>query len=130
MPIVRRSLAVAGAAVMLSLGSIAMAQMSNAPAPGPGFFPSTAKGKKLFTEKCAVCHGADLRGTDKGPPMLHPVYRPDHHSDVAFQLAVKNGSKQHHWRFGDMAPVPGLTPDDVGHITAFVRQEQRQAKVF
>lgn len=28
------------------------------------------------------CHGADPRGTDKGPSVLSPIYRPDHHSDA------------------------------------------------
>jgi hypothetical protein len=36
--------------------------------------------------------GADLRGSDKGPPFLHPVYDPSHHSDLAFQLAVRKGA--------------------------------------
>ena len=50
----------------------------------------------------------------------------DHTHNMAFQLAVANGVRAHHWQFGDMAPVPELTPDDVAHITAFVRGEQRK----
>ena len=87
------------------------------------------RGSKLFTQHCAACHGADLKGSDKGPPMLHKVYEPSHHADIAFQLAVANGVRAHHWQFGDMAPVPGLTPDDVAHITAFVRGEQRKVGI-
>lgn len=112
-----------------ALASPAGAQ-GGALAPAPGFFPNTAKGEQLFKKHCAECHGETLRGTDKGPPMIHPVYKPDHHSDVAFQLAVRNGSRQHHWKFGDMQPVPGLTVDDVGHITTYVRREQRKAGLF
>mgnify|MGYP001796601487 CR=1 FL=1 len=48
---------------------------------------------------------------------------------VAFQLAVRNGSRQHHWRFGDMLPVPGLTPDEVAHVTANVRVKLRMAGI-
>ncbi|HRF71181.1 MAG TPA: cytochrome c, partial [Accumulibacter sp.] len=44
-------------------------------------------------------------------------------------LAVKSGSRAHHWQFGDMAPVPGLTTDDVAQITAYVRLEQRKAGI-
>ena len=31
---------------------------------------------------------------------------------LAFQLAVANGVRAHHWKFGDMAPVKEVTPDD------------------
>ena len=54
---------------------------------------------------------------------------PSHHADVAFQLAVKYGTRQHHWNFGDMQPVEGVTPDDVAHITATVRHKQREAGI-
>lgn len=61
--------------------------------------------------------------------MLHKVYQPSHHSDMAFQMAVKNGSRAHHWNFGDMKPVEGVTADEVAHITAYVRMQQRKAGI-
>ncbi|MCP5229282.1 MAG: cytochrome c [Candidatus Accumulibacter sp.] len=91
--------------------------------------PNPAAGKALFEKSCASCHGANLQGSDKGPPMLNKIYEPSHHGDAAFQLAVKSGSRAHHWQFGDMPPVPGLTPDDVAQITAYVRLEQRKAGI-
>ena len=107
----------------------AQAQMMQIPKPSEGLMPNPALGKKLFSANCASCHGADLKGSDKGPPMLHKVYEPSHHGDVAFQLAVKNGVRAHHWHFGDMKAVPGLTPDHVAHITAFIRAEQRKVGI-
>jgi len=107
----------------------AAAQSMQFPRPSPGLMPNPVAGKTLFAERCAQCHGADLRGSMTGPPLLHPIYKPSHHADIAFQLAVRNGSRAHHWRFGDMKPVPGLTPDDVAHITAYVRSEQRKAGI-
>lgn len=83
-------------------------------------------GSALFAEKCASCHGADLRGTDKGPPLLNPVYKPDHHSDLAIRLAVKNGVTAHHWQFGDMPPVPGVTPGQIDDLIAYIRGVQRR----
>lgn len=66
------------------------------------------------------------KGEKKGPPLLHKIYEPSHHGDAAFQLAAKNGVRAHHWPFGDMAPVSReVTPDDVAHITAYVRMEQK-----
>lgn len=100
------------------------------PQASPGLMPNVAAGKKLFDKHCATCHGTDLKGNDKGeqkgPPLLHKVYEPSHHGDAAFQLAAKNGVRAHHWPYGDMAPVPQVTPDDVAHITAYVRMEQRK----
>lgn len=107
----------------------ALAQGSQIPKPSPGLMPNPAAGKPLFEKNCASCHGSDLRGTDKGPPFLHRVYVPSHHADAAFQLAAKNGVRAHHWKFGDMAPVKGVTPDDVAHITSYVRAMQRQAGI-
>jgi len=88
---------------------------------------SVRQGGELFQAQCARCHGPELNGTDQGPALLHPYYTPDHHGDIAFYLAVKNGVKQHHWDFGDMPPVPELEPEQVPHIVAFVRARQRDA---
>lgn len=82
-------------------------------------------GNDLYQANCASCHGTDLRGTDLGPSHLSVVYEPNHHSDQAFLLAVQRGSPPHHWSFGPMPPVPGLTPVDISAIVAFVRERQR-----
>ncbi len=82
-------------------------------------------GSGLFAANCAGCHGADVRGTDLGPSLLSEVYEPGHHADGAFQVAVQRGVRAHHWEFGDMPPIPGLSPDDVATITAFIRDQQR-----
>ncbi|WP_374682981.1 c-type cytochrome [Accumulibacter sp.] len=119
------ALVIVAAAISLPVA----AQSIQVPQPSPGLMPNPAAGKALFEKSCASCHGASLQGSDKGPPMLNKIYAPSHHGDASFQLAVKNGSRAHHWKFGDMAPVPGLTPDDVAQITAYVRLEQRKAGI-
>ena len=82
-------------------------------------------GNAVYQANCAECHGADLRGTDKGPSHLSIVYEPNHHGDAAFVLAVQRGTPAHHWPFGDMEPVEGLTDDDISAIIAYVREQQR-----
>ncbi|MCC6238081.1 MAG: cytochrome c [Dehalococcoidia bacterium] len=84
-----------------------------------------ADGAALYAQACASCHGADLRGTDQGPPFLDAIYRPGHHADAAFFLAAKAGARAHHWNFGNMPPVEGLTDAQIEAIVAFVREEQR-----
>jgi mono/diheme cytochrome c family protein len=96
------------------------------PGPVPG---ELAEGERLFDATCVRCHGAFAAGTDSGPPLVHMTYEPSHHGDVAFQRAVDFGVRAHHWRFGDMPPVPGLDAAAVGKITAYVRWLQRRAGI-
>ncbi|MBT5049303.1 MAG: cytochrome c [Rhodospirillaceae bacterium] len=81
-------------------------------------------GNAAFDQTCAKCHGTHGVGTDKGPPLLHPVYNPGHHGDAAFYRAVKSGSRQHHWRFGNMPPQPHITEKQIGAIIRYVREIQ------
>lgn len=88
------------------------------------------RGEELFAANCAVCHGQEARGSDAGPPLVHQVYEPSHHSDESFQAAVARGVQPHHWDFGAMPPVQGLSRDDVADIVAYVRQLQREAGII
>jgi mono/diheme cytochrome c family protein len=81
-------------------------------------------GKVAFDANCAQCHGPNASGSDNGPPLIHRVYHPGHHSDAAFARAVKSGVPQHHWRFGDMPPQPTVSDEQVAAIVRFVREVQ------
>ncbi|HRY01632.1 MAG: cytochrome c [Hyphomicrobiales bacterium] len=81
-------------------------------------------GKKAFASNCAQCHGANGAGTDKGPPLIHDIYNPGHHADEAFFMAAKFGVRQHHWRFGDMPPLPQASQDDIAKIVRYIRELQ------
>lgn len=83
-------------------------------------------GKLAYQDNCASCHGADLNGSRKGPPFIHKVYEPAHHGDEAFYRAAANGVRAHHWRFGDMPPVEGISRNEVSDIIAYIREQQRQ----
>ena len=88
------------------------------------------KGETVFNVYCARCHGDRAMGTAQGPPLVHKIYEPNHHGDVAFQRAAVNGVRAHHWKFGDMPKVEGVTSDDVTQIIAYVRWLQRQAGIM
>lgn len=94
-------------------------------APAPIF--EGTDGASLFAQACSECHGTDLTGTDKGPPLLHDFYRPGHHSDAAFFAAISRGARQHHWNFGNMDPLPSLSQSQAEAIVAYVRETQRAA---
>lgn len=91
----------------------------------PELSPVALEGKAAFESACAACHGANATGTDKGPPLLHPVYNPGHHADEAFHRAAQRGTRQHHWRFGDMPPQPQVSQKQVATIIQYVREMQR-----
>jgi len=91
--------------------------------------PDPVRGAVLFAANCAVCHGQEGMGSKQGPPLINPIYKPSHHNDFSFYRAVNNGSRQHHWQFGDMPPVPGVSIKDTSHIIAYIRQQQRLAGI-
>ena len=81
-------------------------------------------GAQLFASRCAGCHGPNASGSDKGPPLVHKIYEPGHHADAAFFRAVRQGVKSHHWSFGNMMPIPGLSDKQIGQIVMYVRNLQ------
>ena len=82
------------------------------------------KGETLFAANCAACHGVNGSGTKLGPPLVHDIYNPGHHSDAAFFYAARNGVRQHHWPYGDMPPQPQVSEQDVRSIVQYVRELQ------
>lgn len=87
-------------------------------------------GEGLFNNNCARCHGPRATGTQQGPPLVHKIYEPSHHADFAFQRAAAQGVRAHHWKFGNMPKIEGVTPDDVTGIIRYVRWLQQQAGIF
>jgi mono/diheme cytochrome c family protein len=100
-------------------------------APVSGTTPAEFQsGEQKFAAYCATCHGARAIGTAQGPPLVHKIYEPNHHADVAFQRAALNGVRAHHWNFGNMPKVDGVSPGDVDAIIKYIRWLQRQAGIF
>lgn len=92
--------------------------------------PELEPGRRAYEKFCAECHGINTVGTDKGPTFLHRVYHPGHHADGAFLLAARRGVRAHHWRFGDMQPVKGVSDAELGAIVRYVRAVQKANGVF
>ena len=83
-------------------------------------------GQRAFDAACASCHGTNAQGRqDIAPPLVHKIYEPSHHGDASFLRAAQNGVRAHHWRFGDMPPVSGVTRAEVMDIVAYIRALQR-----
>ncbi len=97
--------------------------------PAVDYRPSVVQGETQYQQICARCHGVNLYGSSEGPPLLDRVYAPSHHADLAFYHAVKNGVRQHHWKFGDMPMLTGITPEQTSDIVAFVRTRQQSVGI-
>lgn len=87
--------------------------------------PQAEAGKMAFESVCAKCHSVSLRGTDNGPPLLHPYYAPGAgHGDDVILATISNGRKGHHWKFGDMPKPEGLKPGQEKDVLTYVRAMQ------
>ncbi len=94
------------------------------------FSPEAQLGHGLFDKNCRTCHGANAAGTVNGPPLVHKIYEPSHHSDKSFHRAVRNGVQPHHWQFGQMPPLDHVEPKQVDLIIRYVRELQRANGIF
>lgn len=134
---------VAGAGAFLLAGEHGETPMTDQPAVNePSDVPSAAvlmpaelspaaeAGQVAFAGNCAICHGENGGGTNQGPPLIHIIYEPSHHADIAFILAARNGTRAHHWRFGDMPPQPQVSEQEIADIIQFVREVQRRNGIF
>ncbi len=86
-------------------------------------------GKSIYISKCAACHGQGGAGSNQAPPLVHKIYKPGHHADYSFHRAVTSGVRSHHWSFGNMPAIAGVSPEDTDHIIAYIRQQQRLAGI-
>jgi hypothetical protein len=50
--------------------------------------------------------------------------------DKSFYRAALQGTKQHHWNFGDMAPVEGMTRKKMDSLVPYIRYYQQQKKLY
>lgn len=121
---------VLGAAIFAYRGLSTPEKPTSGPALANVMVPSLSagarEGEALFNRSCATCHGKNAAGQDGvAPPLIHKIYEPNHHGDASFHLAAKNGVRAHHWPFGNMPPVEGVTEDEVGKIVVYVRELQR-----
>ena len=92
--------------------------------------PGAAAGETVFAGNCAVCHGVGAAGSYTGPSLINRVYHPNHHSDASIRVAAFAGVRQHHWTFGDMPPVAGISEEEVEQVICYVREIQYANGVF
>lgn len=97
----------------------------------PDLSGPAVEGENLFNRSCASCHGQNAAGLEGiAPPLVHKIYEPGHHADTSFHLAARQGVRAHHWPFGDMPAVEGITGPEIDRIIAYIRELQRANGIF
>ena len=95
------------------------------------FSPNANVGKAIFEAKCSVCHGQNAAGQNGiAPPLVYQIYEPGHHGEGAFVSAALNGVTAHHWNFGNMPKIEGVTAGDIKLVTAYIRELQRENGIY
>jgi len=78
------------------------------------------RGKKVFTQACAFCHGADATGA-RGPDLVRsPLVAHDVKGDLIGEV-VRNGRPDK-----GMPPMPS-TPDQISDIAAYLHARAKEA---
>ena len=132
----RTSLLLGGAVLVMGIGVYAVFNQPQKAQPGTGapivnvavpeLTTAEKAGEATYNQYCAQCHGKNAAGQNGvAPPFVHAIYRPGHHADAAFYFAATNGVRAHHWPFGNMPPVEGISKQDVDRIVTYVRALQR-----
>ncbi|WP_350335373.1 c-type cytochrome [Coralliovum pocilloporae] len=117
--------------IVAGLSAFLVSQVSHTDIEAPTTikFPSLTgmalEGQTAFRTSCSSCHGTGGTGTEYGPPLIHKIYKPSHHGDGAFWVAVRNGVRAHHWQFGNMPPQADVSDKEITSIIAYVRAVQR-----
>jgi cytochrome c oxidase cbb3-type subunit 3 len=106
------------------LGALLVAAAAGLSAQGRGQQPppdplSVQRGKDLYTENCAVCHGTDARG-GRGPDLAHSLVIVGDPTGKALGALVRVGSVAN-----GMPPIT-LTDEQCRDIATFVLAQQQQ----
>ena len=97
----------------------------------PELSAAAQAGKKQFEVSCVACHGANAAGREGvAPPLVHIIYETNHHGDESFYQAVRYGVRAHHWRFGNMPAIEGVSQNQVANIIIYIRELQRANSIF
>lgn len=114
-----------GAAAWRSFGGKDSAGATALAVQVPTLSAQASIGAVAFDSNCSACHGKNGSGSGQGPPLVHDIYNPGHHADESFARAVHQGVQQHHWRFGNMAPLPQVSDSQLDAIVRYVRELQQ-----
>ena len=88
-------------------------------------------GKQAFEVSCVSCHGENAASIGcVAPPLVHAIYERRLHGDESFQQAAAVGVRAHHWKFGNIPAVEGVTRGNIKMVTAYIRELQHANGIY
>ena len=88
-------------------------------------------GKQAFEASCISCHGENAASIGcVAPPLVHAIYERRLHGDESFQQAAAVGVRAHHWKFGNIPAVEGVTRGNIKMVTAYIRELQHANGIY
>jgi mono/diheme cytochrome c family protein len=108
------------AKLVLAIGAIALALFLIL----PNLSWAADDGAALYRAKCAVCHGADLRGkpSAKAPNLISEGAKRTSDADLTNMIANGGKDKKAAHAFSNK----GLDPDQVQMVAAYIREQQKK----
>jgi mono/diheme cytochrome c family protein len=102
------------------LPALFLAFVATCPAQAPDTQAAEQAGAVVFHKNCARCHGVNLEGTKKAPPLAE-IQKKKHWTDERITKRVLNGA-------GKMPSFrDSLSPDQIQQLIAYLRAEHRPA---
>lgn len=106
--------------LVLVIGAIALALFLLI----PNLSWAASDGATVFQTRCAICHGADLRGkpSAKAPSLISDEAKKASDSDLTDMIANGGKDKKAMHAFANK----GLSPDQLKMVTAYIREQQKR----
>ena len=103
--------------------------------PYPEFAADSAKGEKIFTAYCLICHGPQGEGKLKtdSPGYTYPPLWGEHSYNTAagmFRLSRLAAFVKNNMPFGTTHEHPILTDEEAWNVAAFINSKPRPLKTF
>ncbi|HYH19962.1 MAG TPA: c-type cytochrome [Azospirillum sp.] len=97
---------------------------------------SPERGRQVYADVCAACHGADGQGVRKGEAgdregyQFPPLWGPDSYNDGAgmYRALTAAAFVRHNMPLGTTYEAPALSDDDAYDVIAFVNSQPRPHK--
>jgi cytochrome c oxidase cbb3-type subunit 3 len=75
---------------------------------------AVGRGAQVFAEKCAGCHGATAKGTNRAPDLVRSLLAIDDEKGILLAPVLRNG------RPDKGMPKPNLTEDQISDVVAWI----------
>lgn len=111
-----------GAVVLVVAGIIAFVATRPSAKRASTQADAISAGKKVYVERCAICHGREGDGSAMGPPMFSGELAAL--SDDAYRTAIKDGVPNRRPQYGAMPPQT-MSSSEAAHVIAYIRSAQR-----